>query len=100
MNLVYYLTGEGLETKKIFNPNDAVIKSATADEYQMDAKLKFKYDDFVIVLTLANLGKDKISSDFNFHFGSKKADKIKDKILQYKTIKGKAENVLEGLFND
>ena len=88
------------EIKKIFNPNDSVIKSATTDEYQMDAKLKFKYGDFVVVLNLINVGVDTISADFNFHFGSKDASKILEKIKTYQEIKGKAENIVGGLFND
>jgi len=103
-NFVYHLSVENAkrELDALFSPDDKKFKKSFSENYQLGTTIRFKLKSFIVKIYLDSLSENnKIIANFNFHssFENKSIEEVKDRLAEYSTMKGKAEQIIGELFN-
>jgi hypothetical protein len=99
-NYLYNIATERKSLKNILSPNDEKFKNLFSEDYQLGGSIRFKFENFLVIINFRSENDGKIVADFNFNFNSEDVGKIIEKIETHATIKRKSEEILEELFND
>lgn len=99
-NYLYKIATERKSLKNILSPNDEKFKKLFSEDYQLGGSIRFKFENFLVIINFRSENDGKIVADFNFNFNSEDVGKIIEKIETHATIKRKSEEILEELFND
>ncbi len=103
-NFVYHLSVENAkrELDILFSPDNKKFKKSFSENYQLGGTIRFKLKSFIVKIYLQPPSENnKIIANFNFHssFENKSIEEVKDRLAEYSTMKGKAEQIIGELFN-
>jgi len=99
-NYLYTLKIGQKKLKNTFFTDDKRLIKIFSENYAFGGIIKFMFGDFMAKLTIRPKNNGEVIADFNFHFPSNKRNEIIEKLFEYPETKGRAEEILEGLFYD
>jgi hypothetical protein len=85
--------------ESIFSPEVGKFRKAFSEKYRIGGAIRFNFEDFVVMVNLPP--DEKVLANFNFHVNiTGGSGEVMKKLKSYHATMGKAEEVLEVLFDD
>ena len=100
LNYIYQIKEENDSLRKLFSPNDRLLKQIFSSEYQLGGTIVFKFIDvFRVRLSIGPIkpeGKLRVMG-FNFHTEIQNKKEILERLNLYSETKEKAESIIRNL---
>lgn len=99
LNYLFTINENQEKLKDFFMINDNKIKSLFPEEFLFGGIIKFKFENFIVTLTLQPNNDEEIQCDFNFHLSSSDKDLIINSLNYYSKTFKKTEDIIRGLID-